>query len=76
MTELLPHYSLKWQIVTPKSDKSPFKVFKKSKILKSADLPTNYTEIPSLNTHQYKNELIFWFAKTWQNFSEKAHWPN
>ena len=74
MTKPFSHRSLEWQIVTPKRDKSPFKVVKKSKIQKSADCPTNYTEIPSLTTHRYKNEFIFWFAKTWQNFefSEKA----
>ena len=75
MTKPLLHRSLEWQIITPKSDKSLFKVVKKSKIKKRTDLPTNYTEIPSLTTHQYKNEFIFWFARTWQNFefSEKAH---
>ena len=74
MTKPFLHCSLEWQIVTPKSDKSPYKVVKKSKIQESADCPTHYTEIPSLPTHKYKNELIFWFAKTWQNFefSEKA----
>ena len=32
---------------------------KKSKMQKSADRATNYTEIPSLTTYQYKNEFIF-----------------
>ena len=75
MTKPFSHHSLEWQIVTPKSDKSPFKVVKKSKIQKSADRPIHYTEIPSLPTHKYKNKLNFWFAKTWQHFefSEKAH---
>ena len=59
MTEPLSHCSLEWQIITPKSDKSPFEVIKKSKIQKCAVLPTNYTEIPSLTTHKYKNEFYF-----------------
>ena len=33
---------------------------KKSKIQKNAVLPTNYTEIPSLTTHKYRNEIIRW----------------
>ena len=58
-----------------KVTKVHLKVVKKSKIQKSTDYPTNYTETPSLTTKGYKNEFIFWFAKTWQNFEflEKAH---
>ena len=59
MTKLLSHHSLEWQIITPKRDKSSFKMVKKSKIKKSAVLPTNYTEIPSPTTYKHKNEFIF-----------------
>ena len=59
MTKPLSHRSLDKQIITPKSDKTPFNVVKKSKIKKNALLPTNYTEIPSLTTHNYRNEIIF-----------------
>ena len=58
MTKPFSHHNLKWQIVTPKSDKSLFKVVKKSKIQKSTDHPTHYTEIPSLPTHKYNKEAI------------------
>ena len=44
---------------------------KKSKIQENARLPTNYTEIPSLTTHKYRNEIIFWFAK----MSKKLEFP-
>ena len=47
---------------------------KSSKNQKNAVLPTNYTEIPSLTSHKYRNEIIFWFAKTSKKlkFPEKA----
>ena len=47
---------------------------KNQKLKKNALLPTNYTEIPSLTTHKYRNEIIFWFAKMSKKlkFSEKA----
>ena len=46
----------------------------RSKNKKNTLLPTNYTEIPSLTTHKYRNEILFWFAKTSKKieFPEKA----
>ena len=55
--------------MTPKSDKTPFNVVNKSKIQKNAVLPTNYTEIPSLTTHKYRNEIIFDLLKGVRNFN-------
>ena len=48
---------------------------KNQKFKKNALLPTNYTEIRSLTTHKYRNEIIFWFAKMSKKlyFPEKAH---
>ena len=55
--------------MTPKSDKSPFNVVKKSKIQKNAVLPTNYTEVPSITTHKYRMKLFFYLLKRVRNFN-------
>ena len=55
--------------MTPKSDKTSFNVVKKSKIQKNAVLPTNYTEIPSLTTHNTEMKLFFDLLKRVRNFN-------
>ena len=57
-----------------KVTKLHLKSSKNQKFKKNAVLPTNYTKIPSLTTHKYRNEILFWFAKMSKKlkFPEKA----
>ena len=58
-------YSKKWQ----KSKNQ------RPKIKKALCFPATALKLPSLTTQKYKNDFIFWFGKTIENFefSEKAH---